>query len=123
MRSDVESIFDGYIHRTFLEKPEIARFLLKHERKELCIQNLCEQIQGVERSRMSLTFTPSMYKKLIEDIARFFCQQALKQAEEQNLSSLEKLKRVTEAYRLEREEKEQEELVKELQQKNIKIYT
>lgn len=123
MKQEIKLIFDQFIHNTYVTMPEVARMLLKHERKELCLDHLCKEIQGVERSRMSISFTPALYKKLIEDVARFFCQQALRHAEERSMSSLERHKRVADANKMDAMEQEQEALVKELQEKKIKVYT
>jgi hypothetical protein len=99
MRADVLKIFDQFITDTFKAKPEVSRYLMNHERKNLCVDNLCEQIQIIERRRLKIVFDAAYYKRTIQDIARMFCNACLKHAEEKSLSSNERLRRIDEGNR------------------------
>ncbi len=90
MRRDVEQIFDAYIKSVYYTRgADVMRFFTQHERKNICIDNICEQIQGVERSRMSISFNKKLYTKFIEDIAMKFCFDTLTYAKQQSLTRLE----------------------------------
>lgn len=90
MRREVEQVFDAFVKRIYESKgSDIVRFFTKHERKNLCLDNLCAQIKGVERSRMSLRFDKQLYTIFIEDVAAKFCGDALRYAKEQALTRAE----------------------------------
>lgn len=90
MISEVTKIFDDFISDTFKDKPDMRKFFMRHPRKSVCLDNLCEQIRGVERSKMSIIFDSRYYKRTIHDVARMFCQQALEHHRQSNLSEAEK---------------------------------
>ena len=94
MRTEIEKLFNAFIEKTFKNRRDLMTFFLKHERKKICIDNLCEQIQGVERRRYSLTFNSTIYKRLINDVAKMFCDACLLHQDEKNLSSNERLRRI-----------------------------
>lgn len=117
MISDVKTKFDKYLVDTFKSKPQIAKFLLKHERKNVCLNNLCEQIVRAEKG--NIIFNSDKYSKVITDVAHMFATQAIKHVEEQRLSESEIKKR----YQNQDSLKEAEQSIKELSEdaKNDKI--
>lgn len=98
MISEVRRIFDDYVISIFQSKIDIKNFILKHERKEVCLQNLCEQIRIIELGRMDLS--AHKYKNLIEGVAKMFCDAALKSKEEELITHAEKARRLNEASKL-----------------------
>ncbi len=96
MRSEIKKIFDARIAEKFRTLPEVRKFLLTHERKEICIDNLCEQIQICERKLYSILFQAEDYKDTIHTVADMFCERALKKAEEDSISANERIRRMNE---------------------------
>lgn len=47
LRSEIETEFDSFITTEFADKPEERKFLLRHERRNLVIRNLCKQVTQV----------------------------------------------------------------------------
>lgn len=90
MITDIMPIFDGFIAEAFVTKPEIARFLITHERKKVCLERLCEQIRLCERRAFSITFDAQAYRKTIRDVAKMFCSQALEAHRQKNMTEAEK---------------------------------
>lgn len=97
MRSDIVKVFDAHIDEVFKTKPDVAKFVKNYERKGICIDRLCEQIEMIERRTFQITFDMNAYKKTIQDVATMFAKSVVRYAEEQNLSSIEKIRRETEA--------------------------
>ena len=48
MKKEVTLLFDARVRKVFHTKPTILRFLLKHERKDLFIDNLQKEIRVAE---------------------------------------------------------------------------
>lgn len=101
MIEDVTKEFNGAIRSKFAIKPEILKFLLNHPRKAMCLENLCREIQICEKRALKIGFNIDEYKMLIRDIAFLFAERALKLAEEQAISSIERIRRETENNRIE----------------------
>lgn len=95
-RSQVVKHFDAFIADTFKEKPEIKKFFIMHPRKNLCLDNLCEQIALCEKRTYSITFNAETYKRTIRDVARMFCTSALAQREQSQLSEAERARQTRE---------------------------
>lgn len=106
MNQEVEAIFDHYLKQIFISKPDVARYLLKHERRSLVIENCCEQIRIAEISNIRQNFDISKYHLVISECAKLFAQTALKHAEEQEVSRLERQRRIDEANRIKAIEEE-----------------
>lgn len=97
MLLDVKLIFDQYLRANFKHKPEVLSFLLFHERKELCIRNLCDQIQICEkRSKVKLNFDAQAYKLSIEEVAKIFAQAAISARVAELVSIVERQRRLNE---------------------------
>lgn len=97
MISEVQAIFNNRIKHKFGLKEDIFRYLYRHERKDICIGKICEQIREIERRLYSITFNAEVYRGLIENMADFFCLQALTYAEEKALSQAERQRRLDES--------------------------
>lgn len=120
MISEVKKEFDRFIEETFKEKHEIKKFLLRHERKDSCISNLCAELGKAEKS---IVFNVTKWRYAIREVAKMFCAQAIEHKTQQLLSSAEKLRRESEANKLNEAKemamdmfKEDKETVKEIAQ-------
>lgn len=106
MISDVEKIFDEHLKAKLGQKPEVLQFLLRHERKKLCLENLCGEIRVCEFKLGNSFFNAELYRKTIQDVARLFAETALEFAEQGHLTHLEKARRIEEASQYEALSKE-----------------
>ena len=88
--------FNAALTRIFGEKPEVLSYLLNHERKNICIERLCEQAFIAER-KMRGQFTTSGMLKIVDAGARIFAKAALDTAEVQAMSHAEKMRQRVEA--------------------------
>lgn len=84
MISDLTVRFDNALKAKFKDKTDIQNYLLKHERKNLCIQNLCEQI--IRAEKYSINISLNTYDGIIKDIAMMFAKACLQKAEESHYS-------------------------------------
>lgn len=84
---DVRNKFDQTIDSIFKDKPIFISFLKKHERKELVLKNLCEEI--VKCERYSLSFNANKYNTVITEVVKMFATNAIKHAEEKLISQAE----------------------------------
>jgi hypothetical protein len=91
--------FNAFIEKTFKPKESVKNFLLKHERKELCINNLVTALKTLELTKPQLLGKDEV-KQISEDFARMFCKAALDYAEEKALSEAERQRRISEAERI-----------------------
>lgn len=117
MIEQIRKIFDQTLVKKFGEKREILNFLINHPRKQICLENLCAQIQLAERKLLSIVFNVEIYKKTIHDIALMFAGQALRKAEEDQLSSIERIRREEQNRTIERANECVEEIEKGLSKK------
>lgn len=90
MIEDVTRRFDDAIKAKFKDKQDVQNFLLKHERKNLCINRLCEQIVRAENYSINVKVTT--YASIIGDIAMMFAKACLQKVEEDHMSSIDKFK-------------------------------
>jgi hypothetical protein len=111
--SDVRRLFDEALVEKFKTMPEILNMLLKHERKKICLDNLCAEIIRMNGRR--LLFEVDTFKQVIETTAQMFARQALRKAEQDALSSIERIRLQTEADRI----KNAQEVMHELQKDGI----
>lgn len=71
----VRTAFDKEIKRIFGEKPELYNFIMKHERKNLCIDNLEKEIRLTELThprllrRDNIEFLGTSYAKTFAKLA------------------------------------------------------
>lgn len=68
------------------ENKEVLKFLLRHERRAICIANVCNQIQIAEKRFGSRTLTNSEFNDLVDLCADLFASAALKAKEQELLS-------------------------------------
>lgn len=117
MIADVQKIFDAYLTTKLSPKPEILKFVLHHERKNLCLENLCGEIKVCEWKLGSQRFDLAKYKLTIEEVAKLFAATCLKAKGEELLTRNERIRRIDEASQYEelsKEIKEGQEKVEEL---------
>ena len=113
MEFEVTKLFDSWIAAKFAGQEAVRSFLLRHERKRLCVDCLCEQIRIAELSRIGKVFNAFRYKYLINQCAQMFCTFALKHAEDDALSRAEKQRRQDEANHFQQLEAEMAEMTDE----------
>jgi hypothetical protein len=91
MRQIITETFDNHLKKEFKEHPNILKFLLNHERKQLCINNLMKEFKIAEWSiqRYDL-LTLSSLKMFTVDFANMFAKAAIKLKEEQLMSESSK---------------------------------
>lgn len=99
MIEDVKRIFLERIRDQYRDKPDELKFLLSHERKEICLNHLCAEIQKAERRLYKITFETAQYKHLIHAMTDFFATTALKHKGETLLTEGERYRRIKEASR------------------------
>lgn len=96
MRSEIIKLFDEELTRVFSSRPEVLKFLKTHPRRNVCFDNLCEQVVACERRTYSLVFEAKQYKEVIGTVARMFAEAALTAHEQSLLSENEqRLRRAT----------------------------
>ncbi len=105
MRHQIESLFNMFIVKTFPNK-DTVKFLWEHERKQKCLDEVCKQIKTCERKAYSIKFNRKKYVQVIDQSAKMFCNAALKKAKEDNLSRLEKQRRIDDHNRMDEIEAE-----------------
>lgn len=89
---EVQKIFDDKIRDAFKKRPDLKKFFLKHERKKLCIENLCEQIKLAEFA-VTVKLDGEKYRNMIEQVAVMFCRGAIGQKENEIASKAEQRRR------------------------------
>jgi len=109
----IQSRFDNWIKFKFEPLPEIVKFLLKHERKELCLKNLCREIQTIE-IRKGTPLKVEDLSEIVDMTARLFSSNALTIKEQSLMSDAQKRKIAEDSmdYKLDEFEGEQTELRK-----------
>lgn len=95
MNQIVRRVFDEHLKTVFASKPDILRFLLNHERKNLCLERLAKEIRMAELSQKvgGSAFNISKLRACIETTANIFALAAL-EAKKKELLSLMELKRL-----------------------------
>jgi len=88
-RQLIEKHFDAFINETFKEKDSIKLFLLAHNRKEMCINNITSEIFKAELKSPKV-MTKENLEFVATEFARTFCNLALKKAEEDQLTDLQR---------------------------------
>ena len=106
MRRVITERFNKKVREIFGEKPEVMRFLMNHERKNVLIENLAAEINKLENSLVK-TKVDSL-NMVIDDFTVMFCRAALDTKETETRSYVESM-------RLEREAQAQKELHDELE--------
>lgn len=123
MKDQVTAAFDRSLRRTFETKPEILAFLHRHERKGVCIERLCEQIQAAENAaNIGGRFDVRRFEMFIDTTAMMFANAALTYAEEKAISSAEATRRQIERDKIERAQEIMNEMEKEARDLSVKSF-
>ena len=88
---DVVTRVEGAIKSKYSAQPEICNFLLRHERKEWFLRNLCQQVINME-AKMGSKFSADHLNRICSDFVGVFANQALRHREQQNLTESAKHK-------------------------------
>lgn len=89
MREIIHKAFTGEIDRVFSEKRELREYLNKHERKNLCIDNLTKEIKLIE-FKNAVKLDADRIEGLAKDFARSFAKITLNYQEEKRKTDLQK---------------------------------
>jgi len=116
MNEMIKHRFNGWINWKFVSKPEIARFLVDHERAHLCINNICSQLETIILKRPNTTL--KTMAEIIDSTAKMFCQAAMQEREEYLMTRAGRIKLQDEAGKIDDLEAEQKELKKEFDPTN-----
>lgn len=113
MIQEITVRFDKAIRDKFAHKHEVMNYLLKHERKSLCINRLAEQILRAEQYNIALSV--NTYDSIIKDVALMFAKTAIEHVEQQHMSAIQKAQ-----YRAKEDAlKEAEEMLKDLEKDSL----
>lgn len=96
MEFEVSQIFNAWIRQKFAGRQALT-WLLAHERKQRCIDAVCQQIRIAELSNIRRRFDMSRYRQIVEACAAMFADAALRFAEESAMSVAERHRRETQA--------------------------
>lgn len=88
MIQEIKVRFDSALREKFSQKADVLNFLLKHERKNLCITNIAEQILRAENYNINISI--KTYDKIIKDIALMFARAVIEHVEQQHMSAIKK---------------------------------
>jgi len=113
MRAEVEKKFDDAIREVFKNRSQVVNFLLRHERKNICIDNLCSEILKCEKHHFSINFDAGKYDYVIKEVAKMFAQSSLGYLEQSIMSRAAKVARETEANKYKEAEAELQEYTDE----------
>jgi len=111
MKEHVEHRFNNWIRWKFKKKSHLIEFFLNHERKELCITNVCKQLTQCEIRRPG--FNTVQAAEIIDFSARLFTIACIQHQEQKHISQAEKSRIRKEGDREADYEEEQKELRKE----------
>ena len=89
-REHIEKRFNAWIKWKF-KKKDIRKFLLRHERKDLCINNILDQVRTAQIKKPQW-FDTAKAAKMIDWGVRMFCDAAIKHKHESTMSDIEKQK-------------------------------
>jgi hypothetical protein len=113
MLKDLALRFDKAIKDKFSHKPEVMNYLLKHERKLICIENLADQI--IRAEKYSIAIKLSTYDTIIKDVSMMFCKAAIEHIEQQHYSAA----KVAQIQRAADHLKEAESMLKDLEKDSL----
>jgi len=87
----VTTRFDSWIAWKF-KNEEVRKFLLRHERKRVCIDNICEQLVKVGLMSPKIDNLKNIVL-VVDSIAMAFCKNALNHHIEKHISNAERIRR------------------------------
>ena len=118
---DVETIFDKAIETKFMYKSDIIKFLKTHERKQVVVENIKQQIREIEWTNPKL-LDGKKRSRFIEDMAIMFANAALEHKRQEFLTQGERNRMIREGDRIERAQDMMDQLEKEAKSTDIKSY-
>lgn len=110
----VKRAFDYVITTVYRDRPEVLRFLMTHERRDLAINRVTEQVRALEYGPRGVRFGVKQFNEIVHEAAKWFCIFARKQWDDSSLTSAERQRLLDEGSELERFEDEQKSLAREL---------
>lgn len=113
-------IFDNDLRKIFHTKPEVLKYLTNHEKKPVCIENICDQIEIAEIKHPNLKLKG--YSDIIKSGARLFAEVALDQKHQAMLSDLAKSKITKENTKIERAKECIEDIEKWSKEDKTKVF-
>ncbi len=122
MRRLVNIFFEAEIKKVFGERQTLIDFILKHERKERCIDNICAQVILSERSVKRHLMDLKNFEIFVRDIARIFASTCIEHKHEELLSNLARQGKINEINRIAELEKKWDSYKEEAVDTSIKIY-
>lgn len=94
MREQIAKIFDDRIRSVFKSKPELVRFFLNHERKNLALDNLVKEMRKAQYMVGAVLRDDEKgrrnYREMVEHTADLFCRAAIGTKEKDIMSAAEK---------------------------------
>ena len=95
MLQTVTVLFDTYIKSKLDQKPEVMKAVLNHERKQVCLQNLCAQIKAVEA--INPAWNKGLMIKTVDSVADLFMKSVLEHWKQSAMSELVRKQKTAEA--------------------------
>ena len=89
MREIIATAFDKEVKVLFSTNEEIRKYILNHERKALCIDNITREMKEIEFKNAIKLDTPRI-ESLSKEFARSFSKISLNYVEEKSKSDLQK---------------------------------
>lgn len=97
MREQIQKIFDARIQKVFGERRDLMNFFLRHERKNLCLNNLVDQVKQAEWTLGGKMANDAegkaKFEAMIENTADLFCRACIGDHDKRTLSDAEKRRR------------------------------
>lgn len=111
MIAEIRRLFDDAIKDKLKSKPELMRIIIKHERKESCLDNIARELRAVEFSGIKMT--KNTRDQVIKDCAIMFAKAAIQHLEEREMSAMAKRKMIDDANRIKEAESMLQDITKE----------
>lgn len=86
---EVSQMFDKALRDFYPLKPQVGEWLVKHERKHICLNHLCREIVLAEKQHKTRFGRPQL-QKMVDGVAKMFAGNALKKKEEELLTEAER---------------------------------
>lgn len=122
MRRIVVAFFNDELKRVFETKPTMLDFLTKHERKNMCIDNICHQVILSERRAKNHLADINNLERFVRDLARIFASTCIEHKKEELLTSLARQGKISEINRISELEKKWDSYQEESTSSGVTIY-
>lgn len=106
MRNMIDGLFELRVKTLLKDKEAACKFILNHERRHLCIDNLAREVLKTEKSPVKLD--GKHLAMIVNDFTNLFIQAAILCKEQELMNSSEK-------FRLIKQHQEEQELLAELE--------